>query len=70
MKVFLCCLLVLQVQLNVTHASEKISDTFGQLTAIYVPQSIRPKQESELSEAIANWNGKISIGDARYSMGG
>lgn len=70
MKAFLYCLIIWQVLLNIACASEKISDSFAQLTSSSVQQVLQPSQESDIAQAVASFNGKISIGGARYSMGG
>ncbi len=71
MRVYLlCCLLTVQFMLGQASGSEKITDSFGQLSSTLVQQSIQPTQESEISQAVAGFNGKVSIGGARYSMGG
>lgn len=66
----LCCLLAVQFIPCQASGGEKITDSFGQLASTEVHQSIQPTQEAEITQAVANFNGKISIGGARYSMGG
>lgn len=46
-----------------------VSDYSG-LTAVPVATVRRPKTTSEVSDAVGGWNGAISIGGGRFSMGG
>lgn len=64
------CLLMGQFLLSQTHGAESVTDNFAQLVSTSVQQSIQPSQESEIAKAVANFKGKVSIGGARYSMGG
>lgn len=66
----LCCLLAVQFIPCQASGGEKITDSFGQLASTEAHQSIQPTKEAEITQAVASFNGKISIGGACYSMGG
>ena len=69
-RLLCCCLLIWQCILTIACASEPVNDSFAQLASTSVQQTIQPIQEAEISRAVADFKGKISIGGARYSMGG
>ncbi len=62
--------------LNFSHASDHLAanplviNNFSEFNPVTVEAVIQPTQEQEIIKAVKNHQGKISIGGARYSMGG
>ena len=55
---------------NAESRRQSVIRDYSRLDAIQVANELRPRSTEEVSEYISNWQGPISIGGGRFSMGG
>ena len=63
-------LLLVPRRSNAESRRQSVIRDYSRLDAIQVANELRPRSTEEVSEYISNWQGPISIGGGRFSMGG
>ena len=51
-------------------AKEKVVNDVSQLNPVKIAEERRPRSTDEIRAALRAWSGPVSVGGARYSMGG